>query len=235
MKNTEYWLQLQQITDHNRWLDQASIRYDIIEQVFKNLNINPQIILFSHFNPLVLLLEKKYQCVVVADQSIKYAWLSNSEFIDKLTDIEQPADVCIALDEYFTFARDEIDQRNMLAEIRAVTRGYLITTLQDYKNAAPHKRSQADANISQQNPNFIIIDHQILNINNRQGWQSYTYMIENQNNLSVIGPQDRRTMYFKQLANYSSSIGGTGFTIHKNLLYRGFFKKTYEHIISVQF
>jgi hypothetical protein len=51
----------------------------------------------------------------------------------------------------------------------------------------------------------------------------------------VLGPSERRTMYFKQLAKYSSDLGGTNYVIQKNMLYRGFFKKNYEHIITVRF
>jgi hypothetical protein len=60
-------------------------------------------------------------------------------------------------------------------------------------------------------------------------------MIKDNHDLTVLGPEMRRTMYFKQLAKYSSDLNGTDYMIQKNLLYRGFFKKHYEHIISVRF
>jgi hypothetical protein len=235
MNNTDYWLKIQQITDISRWIDQAQAKCDIIDRLFHNLSITPKTILFPTFSPLVLLLEKNYVCYVVGDQSLKYAWHSNSEFIDSISELERPVDVTLALDEYFTYAADENEQRNLLVVLKAVTSGYLVTTLQDYKNSAPHKKSQVDASISQFNSDFIVIDQHVLDKNNRQSWQNYIYMIENHKDLTVLGPSVRRTMYFKQLAKYSSDLGGTEYVIQKNLLYRGFFKKNYEHIITVRF
>ena len=227
----DYWAKTQQIAEISKWLDIAQAKFEIIDKLFTNIGIKPKRILLPVFNPIVLLLEQHYDCVVVADQSLKYSWQSNSEFVDSLGDVGT-VDVCLALDEYFTYADSENAQRDLLDQIKKVLSGYLITTLQDYKNNAPHKRSQVDA----ANCNsIIIIEESVLDRNNKQNWENYIYFIENHNDLTVLGPTPRRTMYFKQLAKYCSDLQGTQYVIQKNLLYRGFYKRNYEHIITVRF
>lgn len=232
MISGDYWLKLQPVADPTRWLEQAQTKFDIIQKLFAGLNVQPQTILLTHFNPVVLLLEQHYDCTVVAEQDVKYAYQSSSNFVDKITDIKDKVDITIALDEYFTYCDSENAQRDLLAEIKKCTDGYLITSLQDYKNTAPHKRNHVDAAVYN---DIIIVEQHIIDKNSRQNWQNHIYFIENQHDMTVLGPTNRRTMYFKQLAKYSSDLQGSNYVIQKNMLYRGFFKKSYEHIITVQF
>jgi hypothetical protein len=235
MINTDYWLKIQQTIDTNRWIEQAQAKFDIIDKLFSSLDISPRTILLTSFNPIIILLESHYDCIVIADQSLKYSWQSNSRFVDSIKDIKEKVDVCLALDEYFTYAETEQNQRDLLENIKAVTNGYVVTTLQDYKNNAPHKRNQVETITTHGTTELIILDQNILDKNNRQNWKNYIYYIENHKDLTVLGPETRRTMYFKQLAKYSSDLNGSDYVIQRNLLYRGFFKKNYEHIITLRF
>jgi hypothetical protein len=232
MISGDYWLKLQPVADLARWLEQAQAKVDILQKLFSGLRIQPKTILFTHFNPIVLLLEKNYNCIVVGEQDLKYAYQSSSTFIDSIGQIKSTVDVTIALDEYFTYVETENDQRSLLANIKAITRGYLITSLQDYKNNAPHKRNHVESGLYGET---VIVEQSQIDKNNRQNWQSHIYFIENNRDLTVVGPVERRTMYFKQLAKYSADLGGSDYVIQKNLLYRGFFKKNYEHIITMRF
>jgi hypothetical protein len=232
MISSDYWLKLQPVADPTRWLEQAQAKVEILQKLFGGLQIQPKTLLFTHFNPIILLLENYYTCFVVGDQSLKYAFQSSSTFLDSITQVKNIIDVTIALDEYFTFAASENDQRQLLSEIKNVTRGYLVTSLQDYKNNAPHKRNHVESGVY---GDTIILEQSQVDKNNRQNWQTHIYFIENNRDLTVVGPLDRRTMYFKQLAKYSSDLGGNNYVIQKNMLYRGFFKRNYEHIITVQF
>jgi len=232
MISGDYWVKIKQIAELNRWVDQAQAKFDIFDKLFHTLDGSIETILLPKFNPVVLLLEKHYKCYVVEDQSTKYTWQSNSEFIDKISDVPHKVDAVLAIDEYFTYANSEIEQRNLVSEIQAVTNGYLITTLQDYKNSAPHKRSQVDAFA---NEDSIILEQHAVDKINRQNWKTHIYFIENNKDLTVLGPADRRTMYFKQLAKYTSDLNATEYSVQKNMLYRGFFKKNYEHIITIKF
>jgi hypothetical protein len=42
-------------------------------------------------------------------------------------------------------------------------------------------------------------------------------------------------MYFKQLAKFSTDAGAGGFSVHKNLMYKGLTSKGYEHVITIKF
>ena len=231
MISSDYWLKLQNLVEPTRWLEQAQAKADIIQKLFVGLRIQPKNLLFTHFNPVILLLEKQYNCTVIADQSLKYAYQSESIFIDNVAQVSGYNDCTIALDEYFTYATTEQDQRDLLNSLQKVTRGYVITSLQDYKNAAPHKRNYVESFTFN---DTIAVEQTLTDKNNKQNWVNNIYFIENRE-LTTIGPLARRTMYFKQLAKYSSDLGGTNYEIQKNLLYRGFFKKNYEHIITVRF
>lgn len=234
MLDNQYWINVHQLADNAKWAEFISGKVQLVEKLFASLNITPRTIVLPSFNPIVIGLELNYNCVVIADKSLKTKWESNSIFLDDINELSQPADVCLALDEYLTYADTEQDQRDRLEELSRVTNGYVITTLQDYKNNAPHKRSQVDATLNN-NSDMVIVEQNIPDKINRQNWQNYIYMIEDHAQLSVMGPSQRRTMYFKQLAKYSSDLGGLEYQIQKNLLYRGFFKKHYEHMITVRF
>ena len=235
MKDDQYWIQIQQIADLAKWIEQSESKSDIINKTIQTLNYIPRSIVFPSFNPLVLYYEKHYDCYVVASAEVKALWKSTATFIDTLADLPELADLCLALDEYLTYADTEQDQRDRLAELKASTQGYVITTLQDYKNTAPHKRSQIEATTHQEKHKFVVIDQNLWDKNSQQNWQNYIYMIENHANLIVLGPEIRRTMYFKQLAKYASDLSGMDYVIQKNLMYRGFYKKHYEHIIAMRF
>ena len=69
----------------------------------------------------------------------------------------------------------------------------------------------------------------------KQVWYRYLYCIKNHNDLYTLGPTRRRTLYFKQLAKYAADLGSKQYLVEKNLLYKGFFSKVYEHIIAMKF
>jgi hypothetical protein len=233
MISNDYWLKIQNIAENTRWIEQAQAKVDIFEKLFDSLQTkHVETIGLPSFNPIILLLEQYYKCTVVASQSVKYSWQSSSDFVDSINDITEPVDIVLALDEYLTYASSEQDQRDALAKLKNITGGTLITTLQDYKNAAPHKRNAVDSITSN---DHVVVEQNILDKINRQNWQTHIYFIENQRDFTVLDAENRRTMYFKQLAKYSSDLNGTGFTVQKNLLYRGFYKRSYEHIITLTF
>jgi len=233
MISNDYWLKIQNIAENTRWIEQAQAKVDIFEKLFDSLQTkHVETIVLPSFNPIILLLEQYYKCTVVASQSVKYSWQSSSDFVDSINDITEPVDIVLALDEYLTYASSEQDQRDALAKLKNITGGTLITTLQDYKNAAPHKRNAVDSITSN---DHVVVEQNILDKINRQNWQTHIYFIENQRDFTVLDAENRRTMYFKQLAKYSSDLNGTGFTVQKNLLYRGFYKRSYEHIITLTF
>jgi hypothetical protein len=237
MIDPQYWMQIQQIADLNKWNEQAVAKHDILYKVLENLAAKPRRILFTAFNPVVLCFEPEYDCTVLSSQQLGDSWKSKSTYLQGTSGLADKYDVIFALDEYLTYANTEQDQRDALATLKSLLNpsGHVITTCQDYKNSAPHKRHQIECSTHNNQNDYVVVDQNIWDKNTKQNWVNYIYMIENHSDLTVLGPTDRRTMYFKQLAKYSSDLQGYDYVIQKNLLYRGFFKRYYEHIISVRF
>ena len=59
-------------------------------------------------------------------------------------------------------------------------------------------------------------------------------MIHN-DNLVIGDPEHCRTMYFKQLAKFSSDANATGFQVEKKIMYKPMFSKSFEYIIYISF
>jgi hypothetical protein len=173
--------------------------------------------------------------IVCSDLFLESFDLSKIKRFNSLNDINSRYDVVIALDEYFTYADSEDQQRELMDHLVKFVDGWLITTLQDYKNFAPHKKNQIDALSINSEHNYIVLENSIADRIDKQVWDHYFYCIQDHNDLMTIGPMKRRTMYFKQLAKYSSNAGSKQYVIQKNLLYKGFFSKNFEHIITVKF
>jgi hypothetical protein len=141
----------------------------------------------------------------------------------------------IVLDEYFTFANNDNEQRAKVIEICNLAKEYVITTCKDYKNQEFKDREfSVPALIKGDNSNNIFLEFHDHNTNDRNSWLTYVYHI-NGKTMSTVGPFDRRAMFFKQLAKFSSDSGAVGFNVHKNLMYKSLIKKNYEHVISIQF
>ena len=85
------------------------------------------------------------------------------------------------------------------------------------------------------NHNYIMLENSIADKLDKQIWSHYWMYVKDHSGLISFGPAVRRTMYFKQLAKYSSDAGSKQYVIQKNLLYKGFFSKNFEHIITVNF
>jgi hypothetical protein len=141
--------------------------------------------------------------------------------------------IVLGIDEHLTYCASELEQKQKLEKVKAICGDIFLTTLCDYKNAAPYKKKQVDI-LQEFKNNNILIEHNISDTLDKQSWNNFYYFIENQK-LSVIGPYQRRTMYFKQLAKYSSDLGCREYVIQKQSLYRGFAKQHWEHIITVRF
>jgi len=233
----EYWKLIKEIGSTNgKWDDSVQIKSEIIDRLIKSIEPGARTILFARFNPIALALSKKYDVTVVCDKDISnYFDLTNIKRFDTIKQTENIFDIVVALDEYFTYANSEDEQRQLIEEIAGITNGWLITTLQDYKNFAPYKKNQIEAfNIVSDN-NYIMLENSIADKLDKQMWDHYWYCIKDHANLLTIGPNKRRTMYFKQLAKYSSDAGSKQYVIQKNLLYKGFFSRNFEHIITVNF
>ena len=68
----------------------------------------------------------------------------------------------------------------------------------------------------------------------RQAWIQENFIIHNEK-LYICETYKRRTMYFKQLAKFSSDLGSTHFSVDKKNMYKPAFSKTFEYVVTIKF
>lgn len=232
-----YWKLIKEVGSFNdKWNESVATKANIFHELIKNIDGNAKTLLFATFNPIAIYLAKFYAVSIICSENLTEVFdLTTVSIINDVTKIDKKFDVVLALDEYLTFSPDELDQRDQLEKLAKVTGRWLITTLQDYKNFAPHKKNQIDTIGINSEHNYIMLENSSADNLDKQAWDHYFYCIKDHLDLLTIGPMKRRTMYFKQLAKYSSDAGSKQYVIQKNLLYKGFFSKNFEHIITVNF
>jgi len=213
---------------------------EIIEEIAFFHNYVPRTVLYIGFNPAILVDKTKdiYATEIskkVQDYLQHYGIKFNYIHKDKLEQYKKVFDSVVALDEYLTFSADDNEQRIRVSEICNLATEYVITTCRDYKNQDFKDREfSIPALIKNNGSNNIFLEFHEYNATDRNNWQTYNYQISN-NQLTVRGPYARRAMFFKQLAKFGHDAGATGFTVHKNLMYKSLIKKNYEHVISIRF
>jgi len=225
---------------HQKPADIVKRKKEIIDGVAEFHNFSPNSILFVGFSPAILATNCKNVSVtkisndarkLLDELNIKYNYIDKKNF----EQYQKSFDVVVALDEYFTFADSDSDQKNRVVEICNLTKEYLITTCKDYKNQDfKDKEFSVPALIRSTNQNSVFLEFHDYNLQDRNKWVTKVFEITN-DQLVNVGPFDRRAMFFKQLAKFSADAGGVGFSVHKNLMYKSLIKKNYEHVISIQF
>jgi len=148
---------------------------------------------------------------------------------------EAKFDYVIAPDEWLTYNETEKEQLLIIDQISRVAKKGFYTTLKDYKNMHIGQRYfQELFELKSNNGNAIVIRKRDWNVQDRQCWIDRTYIIHN-NNLVVCDPNYRRTMYFKQLAKFSSNAGATNFQVEKKVMYKPVFSRSFEYVIYISF
>lgn len=223
---------------HSKPLEIVKRKQEILQEVNKFYNFVPDTILFIGFNPAIMVeTANKIYVTEVSTEVKKY--LDNNgivyNYIPRNNLHEYNFDIVVAMDEYFTFAGTDEEQKDLVTDICKVTNEYLLTTCKDYKNQDfKDKEFSIPALIRNETNNLIYLEFHDHSVQNRNLWNTTVYEINN-NNTKINGPYARHSMFFKQLAKFSADAGGIGFTIHKNLMYKSLIKKNYEHVISIQF
>jgi hypothetical protein len=213
---------------------------EILEEIAEFHNFTPNKVLYVGFNPAMLVDTTKDIWLTHASQdardflaknNIRFSYISE----DKLSSYSKQFDCVIALDEYFTFAKNDNAQRLQVQEICSLAREYVITTCKDYKNQDFKDREFSIPALvrNSQSTEIFLEFHDHDNVD-RNSWKTMVYQISNQS-LIFSEPFARRAMFFKQLAKFSHDAGATGFNVHKNLMYKSLIKKNYEHVISIRF
>lgn len=221
---------------NNKMQDLVSKKIEIVNEIKNHHGYDPQSILFVGFSPLMLVpsLENLFVTGITQETKkwldtlqIKYTYISDDDFVSD----EAKYDWVVAGDEYFTFAASEQKQRVNVEELIRATKRTMITTLRDYKNF-DYKEREFSNPLAIRNGTDSMVFLEYHDFVDKNFWKTMVYEIQG-DNVSLSGPFERCSMFFKQLAKFSFDAGAKNFYVHKNLMYKSVIKKNYEHVISI--
>jgi len=226
----------------NRSQDVVGKKQEILDSISQFYNLESTNVLFMGFSSFVLANFPKEISITSISEEVKEYLISQKIKFNYIPEIElinyrKKFDVVVAVDEYFTYADSDQMQKDLVGQICSLATEYVITTLRDYKNQDYKDREfSLPSIVKNNNESTVFLESHAWNHTDRNSWNSTIYAINQQKRLlETYGEFARRTMYFKQLANFSSIAGAEDFTVHKNLMYKGLIKKNYEHVITITF
>jgi hypothetical protein len=230
------------IKRNNRLQDVVNKKQDILDNLAQFYNLAPTKILFVGFSSFVLAkFNQEISITAISDEVREYLAEQrvNFKYIPEvdLINYRKQFDVVVAVDEFFTYGSTDQDQKDLVAQICNLASDYVITTLRDYKNQDYKEREFSQPSIVKAGEDSLVfIENHTWSQKDRANWDSVIYAINQQDrSLQTFGDFNRRTMYFKQLANFTATAGAQDFVVHKNLMYKGLIRKNYEHVITIAF
>jgi hypothetical protein len=215
-------------------------KQEILRSIAQHHGSTPNTVLFYGFSPMMLGANyKNISVTYITPQIKKFLDLSGVKYTyvaeEDLGNRKKSFDWVVASDEYFTFASSEEQQMASIQEACDLAKSVIITTLRDYKNQDFRDRefSQPLA-VHAGNDTKLYLEYHHYDYNDKNAWTTTVYEMHDHNTVAY-GPFARRSMFFKQMANFSIAAGARQFYVHKNLMYKSFIKKNYEHVISISF
>lgn len=226
--------------NNNKTAEIVSKKRDLLDSILDHYNLADNNILFVGFSPWCLSLDKqKFKITNVSKEVLEYLSSQGCDYdyqpLDQWQQQKKSNSIVIAVDEYFTFADSDAEQRRLVEQLADVAMDLVVTTLRDYKNQ-DFKDREFSQPIMVRGPesNKIYLEHYEYDMRDKNASKSSTYVIADDHS-EMYGPFARRNMYFKQLAKFSIDSGAENFYVHKNLMYKSVIKKNYEHVISIKF
>lgn len=216
-------------------------KVEIITSVYDFHNISPRSTLFVGFNPAILGFQNNVSVTAVDQDTLAYIRQHNPKVnyvaADSLNNHYKKFDSVIAFDEFFTFATSDAEQQKLIQLICSLANQIVISTVRDYKNQDfKDKEFSIPSIVKGNSTNQIFLEYHDWSQRDRSSWTTSVYAVDYPaGKFHNYGTFVRRTMYFKQLAKFSSDAGSTHFQVHKNLMYKSLIKKNYEHVISIIF
>ena len=215
-------------------------KQEILRAIAQHHSSNPISVLFYGFSPMMLGAGYKQLAVThitpeikkfLDARAVKYTYVAEED----LGNYRKSFDWVVATDEYFTFASSEEEQQANIQLACNLAKSIVVTTLRDYKNQDFRDRefSQPLA-VHDRDDTKLYLEYHHHDFNDKNTWDTTVYEMHGQDT-ATYGPYNRRSMYFKQMANFSITAGAKQFYVHKNLMYKSLIKKNYEHVISISF
>jgi hypothetical protein len=172
---------------------------------------------------------------VITDDNSKRSiqWVDGDLYDFSVQGIE--FDWVIAPDEYLCLQESEEAQKSNINAISKIAKKGFITTFIDYKNLGNNKKHFDEPfQLKSDAGDAILIRSRQWSRTDRQRWTQQNYIIQNQK-LTVCEPYVCRTMYFKQLAKFTSDAGAKNFCVDKKTMYKALFRKEFEYIVVITF
>jgi hypothetical protein len=219
---------------HSKRKEIIDRKHEIIDKILEFYNAGCESILFVGFNPAIMSVRAKEVYITEVSDTV-YDWIvAQGISVKRFTELRK-FDLIISFDEYFTFASNEEDQRELIDNLCKLCTGVIITTVKDYKNQDFKDREYSQPAIIKAN-NRVTAFTEIhdWNLQDKNVWQTALYQMSG-SDAACRGLFNRRTLFFKQLAKFTMDAGAGNFLVHKNLMYKSLIKKNYEHVISIHF
>jgi hypothetical protein len=231
---------LSALTHSTKVSELVNKKQEILDAIYEFHNFIPNTTLFVGFSPAVLSNRNGTVNITnISDDVKEYLDVHNVayRYIPEIDLVGQQFDVVVAMDEYFTFADNDVRQQESVKQICRLAKEFVISTLRDYKNQDFRDREfSIPAVIRNGKDSVVFNEFHDWDLANRAAYETTVYEVSNPaHELTTYGPFARRTMYFKQLAKFSMDSGADDFIVHKNLMYKSLIRKNYEHVISIRF
>jgi hypothetical protein len=230
------------IRDNVRHADIVAKKQDILSDIAQFHNLIPTTVLCVGFSSFLFVdYARPVSVTAISPEAREYLTESGVEFVyipeTELSKYHKKFQLVIAVDEYFTYGENEQSQRDAIAKICNLADSCMITTLRDYKNQDYRDREFSQPAVARTaDTATVFLQNHSWDTADRSAWSTMIYAIgQTTNSLQSFGAFARRTMYFKQLAKFSTDAGAGGFSVHKNLMYKGLTSKGYEHVITIKF
>lgn len=217
--------------------DVIAKKQEIMSSISQHHNKTPSSILFYGFSPLVLASKAQISITAIDDDvkkwldqhGVKYTYIAEND----LGNYKKQFSWVSAVEEYFTFANTEDEQRTNIEKLIGLARDVIVTTLRDYKNQDFRDREFSQPLAVRNNgTSKIFLEYHDYDFVDKNAWTTIVYEMQG-TETNTYGPFARRNMFFKQMAKFSIDAGAREFYVHKNLMYKSLIKKNYEHVISI--
>lgn len=139
-------------------------------------------------------------------------------------------DIVLALDSYFTRFGTEQDQKDTITLTHGLTNNVLVTTIKDFKNIKSIDRLiDPPMVINSKTDSHVFVCHREWNAQDKQRFTEIMYQLSN-GDMKSFTKEEKRTLYFKQLAKYIHDLGCSSFKISQTQFYKNLFSRSYEYI-----
>lgn len=210
----------------------------ILQQVIEEKKPKAQHIVAFGLTPEVLGLANNYSVTVVepSPSAKKFALDINKKLnISVVINGTIPLfkyDVVLGLNQYITYLDTDIKQQEHIASVFKLlhSEGLYLSTVRDYKNINTNKFVDEV---------FTMRGYYIMETRKWDSQTNYnkTIMViiksdDSPTKLIEIGPVNRKTIMFKDLARLCAANQGGQFQIHRSKIYKPLYSKSMQHIIT---